>query len=517
VIVGADADVLFPPTVQGDVANAVVDLLFLKLAEIGAELNTLGDAGFEPRLARSWTFEDSLTIRFELDPRARWHDGRPITATDVEFTFEIYRDTLVNSPQRPLLDRIATVRALDSFSLVFRFDRFYPEQFYDAVHHMRILPRHWLDTIPRRELAAHTSARNPVGSGPYRLVRWKRGESIELVGDSSFFLGRPGLRRIIWQVVPDPGVGVIRLVAGEADVINFIGTPENLARVRQAPHLRTISYESNQYAYIGFNLRDPARPAEPHPLFADRELRRALSLGVDRGAVVKAVLGELGTVLQGPLTPFIWIWSDTLEALPFDSSAARRTLDRLGWIDRDRDGVRERAGKQLAFELLVPTTSQLRRRASVIVQEQLRRLGVALSINELDWSTFLSRASRGQFDAIFGAWALDPSPRQLRQYWGSPGIGGFNYQKYYNPEFDQLVESASAAVERARALALWHRAIEVINQDAPAIWVYAPLPMAAIHRRFENVTIRSDQWAATLWAWRVHPDNLLPRDRIVPP
>ncbi len=514
VIVGADADVLFPPTMQGDVANAIVDLVFLKLADIGADLNTLGDAGFEPRLARSWSFEDSLTISFTIDPRARWQDGRPVTAADVTFTFELYRDTLVNSPQRPMLDRITTVKAIDSLSVVFRFDRFYPEQFFDAVHHMRILPRHWLDTIPRRELAAHPFTRNPVGSGPYRLLRWNRGESIELAGDSTFFLGRPGLRRIIWQVVPDPGVGITRLVAGEADVLNFIGTPENLIRVRQAFHLRTVSYESNQYAYIGFNFRNPARRQELHPLFADRELRRALSQAVDRSAIVEAVLGELGAVVEGPITTFIWIWSDTLKALPFDSARARRVLEQLGWWDRDGDGVRERGGRRLAFELLVPTTSQLRRRASVIVQEQLRRVGVAMSINELDWSTFLSRAAAGQFDAIFGAWALDPSPRQLRQYWGSPGIGGFNYQRYSNPEFDRLVESAALSTEPGRALELWHAAIAVINQDAPAIWIYAPRPMAAVHRRFENVTIRSDQWAATLWTWQVGPDNLLPRDRI---
>lgn len=517
VVVGADADVLFPPTMQGDAANAIVDLIFLKLADIGADLNTLGDAGFQPRLARSWTFEDSLTIRFTIDPRARWHDGRPVTAADVAFTFEIYRDTLVNSPQRPLLDRITTVEAPDSSSVLFRFDRSYPEQFFDAVHHLRILPRHWLDTIPRQELRAHPFTRNPIGSGPYRLVRWNRGQSIELAGDSTFFLGRPGLRRIIWQVIPDPGVGVTRLVAGEADVLNFVGTPENLIRVRQAPHLRTVSYESNQYAYIGFNFRDPGRQGEPHPLFGDRELRRALSMAVDRAAVVEAVLGELGTVVEGPITSFVWIWSDTLKALPFDPAQAAQILERLGWRDRDRDGVRERDGRRLAFELLVPTTSQLRRRAAVIVQEQLRRVGVAMSINELDWSTFLSRAAAGRFDAIFGAWALDPSPRQLRQYWGSSGIDGFNYQRYRNPEFDRLVDSAAATADPARALEVWHRAIAVINQDAPAIWIYTPHPVAAVHRRFENVSIRSDQWAANLWTWRVRPENLLPRDRIAAP
>src|SRR5438105_2997323 len=155
IVTTADADVLLPPVVQTIVGAAVSDQIFLKLADIGLGLNTVGDSGFVPRLARSWKFEDPLTLAFTLDPRARWQDGVPVTAADVAFTFDVYRDTLVPAHARPLLDRIASVTARDERTAVFRFRHAYAEQFYDATHQMRILPRHLLDTIPRARLASH--------------------------------------------------------------------------------------------------------------------------------------------------------------------------------------------------------------------------------------------------------------------------------------------------------------------------------------------------------------------------
>lgn len=514
VVTAADPDVLFPPTTQVDVGAAITDLMFLKLADLGPALSFSGDSGFVPQLAQRWSWDNPRTVRFILNPAARWHDGRPVRADDVTFTFEIYRDTLVNAPARPLLENITSVTAEDSLTVVFRFRQRYSEQFFDAVNHMRVVPRHLLDTIPRRELAAHSYTRAPIGNGPFRFVRWVAGEYVELAADSAFFLGRPGVPRVILRVIANPGAGLTQLIAGEADFLNYLGIPENRARVVETPFLRAVAYTSNQYAYIGFNLRDPDNPSRPHPLFADRSLRQALSMGVNREAIVQAVLGDMGEVSNGPISRILWIWSDTLRALPFDTARARRLLEDVGWRDADGDGVRERGGRRLEFELLVPVTSQPRRRAAVIAQEDLKRLGVNLRVNELDLGTFLARGAARQFDAMFGAWGNDPSPRGLEQYWGTAAIGAFNYGSYSNPVFDRLVTQAINASEVEQARALWHRAIGVINADAPAIWVFTPVPTAAVHRRLQHVTIRGDQWGATLWSWSVHPDSLIARDRI---
>ncbi len=516
VLVLAEPGVLLPPVTQTDADFYVTTLIFSKLADLGPNLNTVGDSGFVPQLAEAWAWEGPTTLRFTLNPKARWHDGPPVTAQDVAFTFEVYRDSLVNSSVRPLLEHIASVTAADSHTVVFQFRRAYPEAFFDAVYQMWILPRHLLDTVPRARLSSHPFGRNPVGSGPYRFVRWTTGESVELAADSSYFLGRPGLRRVIWRFVPDMTAGVTLLAAGEADVSSALVTPELMERLRAAPQLNITPYPSNAYSYIGFNLRDPDRAGRPHPLFADRELRRAISQAVDRATVVRTVLGDLGDVPSGPFPPWAWIASDSVTPLPFDTAAARRSLDGLGWR-LGADGVRAKNGRRLQFDLLVPTTSALRRRAAVIVQDQLKRAGIAVQLTELDFNTFISRSQAHHFDAAFLSWTSDPSPRSILQTWTTAGIGGSNYQSYSNPEFDRLANQAVATAKRARAADLWHQAIRLINADAPAIWVYVPRPVLAAHRRLRDVAIRPDLWTALLWQWRVNPDSLIARDLVVVP
>ena len=515
VVSAADADVLMPPVTHTDVGTGVVDLVFAKLGDVGPGMGTVGDTGFVPVLARSWRRDDALTLSFSLRPDARWHDGANVTAEDVAFTFDVYRDTAVGSPAAPRLARIASVTARDSLTVVFRFRDPYPEQLFDAVYHMRILPRHLLGAVPRGELASHAFGRSPVGCGPFRFVRWRAGEAIELAADSAFFLGRPGLRRVIWRITPDPAAAVSQLIAGEADVMGSVGGPDEVRRVQQAAHLRAVPYPIAVYGFIGFNFADArGGAAPPHPLCADRALRRALAMAVDREAVVRAVLGQYGEVPVGPLTRGLWIWSDSAGQLPFDSAAARRSLAELGWRDSDRDGVLDRAGRKLAFTLLVPASSGLRRRAAVVVQAQLRRFGVDMKIGELEFNIFMSRTGAHRFDAYFGAWAQDPSPASIRDTWTSEGAARFNLGRYANPRVDSLVEQALRAGDLAAARDRWRAALAEINADAPAIWLYAPIAVAAVHRRFDNVALRTDQWAASLWTWRVRPRERIERDHL---
>ena len=170
----ADADVLLPPVTMQNVGVAVSDLIFLKLADIGPSLNTVGDEGFLPRLAMSWEFEDPTTIVFTINPEARWEDGVRVSAADVVFTFDVYRDTIVGAPAAAQLETIASVAARDTNTVAFTFVRPYPEQFFDATHHMRIIPEHILGNVPREELGAHEFGMQPVGDGPYRLETWRR-------------------------------------------------------------------------------------------------------------------------------------------------------------------------------------------------------------------------------------------------------------------------------------------------------------------------------------------------------
>jgi peptide/nickel transport system substrate-binding protein len=366
---------------------------------------------------------------------------------------------------------------------------------------MRILPRHLLDTVPRETWRTHPFARHPVGCGPFRLTEWRPGELIELKADSTFFQGPPGVARLVWRVSPDFATAISQLVAGEADFVEAVVGPENIARVQDAPAVRLVEYASPVYMYLGFNLRAP-RGLGRHPLFGDPALRRALALATDRQTLVDAVLGGWGAVPPGPTTALVWVADGASPQYPFDSAAALGLLDSLGWRDTDGDGVRERDGRALAFDLAFPSSSGVRQRAAVILQEQYRLRGIDLRLLPLEFNVWMDRARTGQFDAILGAWQIDLPPGGMRELWGSMGIGGSNYGAYRSAAFDSLVAAAIATPDRERARGLWHEALAVINADAPAVWLMSPRTVAGVSTRLENVTLRPDEWWATLWTWK---------------
>ncbi|PYP58198.1 MAG: hypothetical protein DMD44_08395 [Gemmatimonadetes bacterium] len=513
---GGEPDVLLPVVSDRAITRDVTDQLFLKLADLGLSGNTVGDEDFQPLLAERWEWDTPTTLVFHLDPRARWEDGRAVTAADVAFTYDIYTDSLVSSPFRSSLRHIAAVTTRDSLTVVFRFRQRYPEMFYDAVYHMRILPSHLLREVPRSQWRSAAFGRAPVGDGPYRFVAWRAGESLELSADSTFFLGRPHLRRLIWRFTPDQQVAVTQLIAGDADAVEVLVTPDNVQRACADARLACYPYKGSAYGYVGFNLAAPGDSTKPHPLFGDRELRRALFMTVDRGALLHNVFGDLAKVPPGPMSQLSWTWDPETRELPHDSARAARTLTRLGWTDSDGDGIRDRDAHPLAFRLLVPTTSAVRRQYARLLQEQFRTMGIDVQLDEVDFSVFNERARAGRFDALINAWNTDPTPSSgIPQSWTRAGFGRSNYGRYENPAFERLVDRAVASVSsRAEAKRTWRAAIEMLNQDAPGIFLFATENVAAVHKRVADVRMRPDSWSALVRTWRIPADRLTDRDRV---
>ena len=509
---------LLPPVAELSVARDIHDQVFLKLADIGLDGNTAGDAGFVPQLADRWTWEDSLTLAFHIDPRARWQDGRPVTAQDVAFTFAAYLDTLVNSPFRASIARIAAVTARDSATAVVRFRQRFPEMFYEAVFHVRVLPAHLLDTVPRAEWTTAPFGRAPVGDGPYRFVSWERGVSLELAADPEFFLGRPHLRRLVWRFQPDHPTAVTALVSGAVDALDVLVTPDNVQRARAVADLTLYPYGASQYGYLAFNLTAPGNPRQPHPIFGDRDVRRALVMAVDRERLRESVFGDLAKVPPGPI-PTSWpLWEPRPAELAYDTAAAKRLLTERGWADANGDGMRERGGRPLRFHIMLPATSGVRRQYGRLLQEQFRAVGAQVELDEVEGAVHLERAGAGRFDALLGGWSVDPVPSAgLAVLWTRAAIPGSNHGRYVSAEFEGLLDRAQAgnvAPDSVRALV--RRALEVFNADAPALALFAVDHVAAVHARVADVRIRGDSPYALLWQWRVPRDRLIDRDRVAP-
>jgi len=512
--VGGDPDLLLPPltaTTPGRLVNALV---YDRLAEIGDSLNTVGDRGFEPRLARTWEWAgDSLSIAFNLDPKARWHDGKPVRASDVRFTHRLYTDASTNSPFAIVIASIDSVSVRDSLTAVFWFGRRSPLQFFDAVSTMSILPEHAFTGVTGEALRTSPLARSPIGSGRFRFVRWRAGESLELAADTGNYRERPHLNRVILTIAPDFNTALARVLGGEADLLEQIPVT-SVAQVSADPDLRALPAAGLEYSFIQFNLRTPKNDSRPHAIFGDREVRRALTMGIDRKRIVQNVYDTLAGAAVGPTVRAFSTTDTALRQIPYNPEAARRILDSLGWRDADADGVREKNGRALRFTLAVPSSSKARVNMAVLAQDQFSKIGAKVDIEQLEFAAFVDRETRRDFDAVFGSWQSEASPGGIRQTWGSQGsrTGGSNFGSYENATFDSHVDSGLSAMSFGARRAHFTSAYQQIIDDAPAIWMAEPRRIIVIHRRIDVTGLRADAWWAKIGDWSIPANSRIPRD-----
>lgn len=515
IVATADADILFPPLVSSFLGRPVTELIYDYLAEVGTGMNTIGDGGFRPQLAKSWKWApDSLSIAFRIDSAAHWHDGAPVRADDVRFTYSVYTDTIVGSATSGQLANIDSVTAPDSLTAVFWFHKRQPLQFFDATNQMQILPRHVFGRVARDSLRQFASATAPVGSGRFRFVHWNRGSSLELGPDSTNYRSPPKLGRVIWTIVPSAVTATTKLLGGEADLYDVM-RPENVREVLSHPEIRIITLPGTDYGFVDFNLREPIRPGVPHHLFGSRDLRRALSMGVDRTSIVASVFDSLARVAIGPTVRAFPTTDTTIEGLPYNPAAASRLLDSLGWRTAGGDSIRRRNGQQLRFALLVSSASLIKKKMAVLLQEELRKIGVRMDVEQMDRATFEARLRRRDFDAALTNWHLGSSAGAIKETWTTSAArapSGLNYGSYTNPIFDAYVDSATSAMEVATSRRYYTLAYRTAIQDAPAIWLYEPRMILGIHRRIKPAHIRPDAWWYSLADWYIPAAEQISRD-----
>jgi peptide/nickel transport system substrate-binding protein len=504
IVTGGEPSLPVPTLMDGALNNQgntdIADQLFLHLAELGPTLMTSGDRAFVPALARSWTRRDSVTLAFDLDPRATWHDGVPVTAKDVVFTFARARNPAIAPTLAGLLHNITEVTAEGDHRVVFRYTRPYGEQLYDAVFHVAPIPAHLLAGLPPDSLARSAFARAPVGSGAYRWVRQVPGQFVELAANERFFLGAPAIRRVIFRVATDADARLNLVLGGEADVMDNIPPPrDNIARVSAQQRLRIIPFPSPTVGYLLFNQRDPRDSTRPHPILGDPDVRRAIGLALDRRQMVRATFGTAAEVPFGPASALLlWIRHGATPARP-DVARARKLLAARGWADHDGDGTLDRDGAPLALTLLTTNTSAVRFQLAQQAQEQLRQVGIRLVIDRRDFPLYNEERHAGRFDVDFASANQDPSPSGLTQSWSCHG--GTNFAKFCDPAVDSLL--ALAQLSGDRAAETYQGALRRIESDAPAVFMYAPSYLGIVDRRFGNVRIRPESLWLALREWTV--------------
>lgn len=440
------------------VGRTLISLLFDGLTRIGS------DGLIEPALAEGYTVDATGEIyTFTLRPGLRWHDGNPITADDVVFTFRTLQ-TLEAAGEPALAGfwRTALIERVDTRTV--RVTLSGPFAPFSSLARVPILPAHLLRGLSPAEWPTSEFARRLVGSGPFRLAELRSDAAI-LTANPTYYNGRPFLDQIELRFVSTAEAAIAALSRGE--VTGFAerwGT--NLATIDLPGEEQRIALPMDEYTLLTFNLR--------LPLFQDIPLRRALALGLDRDALIERVVNGMAQPIDTPLLPGTWADDPALRRMPADPSAAAERLAEIDF-EPDSDGIRQRGRQRLSFTLLVDRDE---RRVAVAeaIATQWRSIGVEVFVELVDGTTLTERLHQGDFMAAIHTWTRigpDPDPYSL---WHSSQVdGSLNYAGLEDSRIDTLLEQARAEPELIARAELYHAFQQRWLELSPAITLYQPM------------------------------------------
>jgi len=309
--------------------------------------------------------------------------------------------------------------------------------------------------------------RAPLSNGPYRLVSWRPQESIELERNPRYWGDRGHFEKVIFRILPENAVALSSAERGDLDEtqLDTSGKERALADPAARSCCRMVEYYDLNYNYIALNDRSP--------FFSDARVRRALTMLLDRGKIVRTLFKGSARVISGPWAPDSPAYDPEVAPLPFDPAGAAALFDAAGWRDTNGDGTRDRAGKEMRFELLAPAGSTISQEIDETLAAELARVGVRATVRPLEWAAFAERIDAGDFEAASLAWsASDPNPDPF-PYWHSSQWPprGLNSGFYRNPEADRLMEQARRELDDRKRLDLYHRLHALFRDDAPAIFI----------------------------------------------
>jgi peptide/nickel transport system substrate-binding protein len=422
---------------------------------------------------------DRRTYTFHLNKDAKWHDGVDITAHDVQFSFDaIANPELASAYAKTMMDATESWRVIDddTFEVVakeplatFLFDL-----------HGFVIPKHIWEDVPIADWATDGGAtgQDPsrvVGSGPFKFEEWRPGEVITAVRNDDYYQKAPYFDRYVIRIWPDVTSIVNAFLNGELDATGL--QPSDLETVKATEGLEIANYPTRSFSYYMTNL-DPAKTE----LFQDTRVRQALLYGLDRDSIVKDILLDQAIVAHGtqPVISFAYAPDKITTKYNFDPDKAKALLAEAGWADTDGDGVVDKDGEPLAFEMIYPSGSPTTDQIVAYMQDAWRQIGVNTTPRALEFPALVQAISEEHdFEVALLGFGWDPSFIQdamfgCEQYYK----GGFNMVKYCNEQVDKLNAEAKRTFDEDARRDLIIEATNLVNED---------LPVAVMHFSKANV------------------------------
>lgn len=452
------------PYLASDSASAEISrLIFNGLVKYDKDLKLVGD------LAESFEIQDGgLKIIFHLRKNVKWQDGEPFTAEDVKFTFDKIRDPQTPTPYAGNFEKVSAVNLPDAYTI----EVLYKEAFAPGLESwgMGLVPRHMQDG-------------KIIGTGPYKLKKWAHGEKIELEANPDYFDGAPKIQRYVYRIIPDQTTTYMELATENLDMVNL--SPVQYLKQTGSPFFKEryqkYRISSFAYSYLAYNLT--------HPFFADKRVRHAIGLAIDKSKIIDVALLGFGKPATGPFLPDSWAYNPAVQAPPYDPEAARALLAEAGWKDADKDGFLDKDGLKFEFTVLTNQGNDQRRMACEIIQRNLKAVGIDMRIQIIEWGTLMKQFIMAKkFDAVLMAWhlSLDPDIYDIF-YSQKTRPGEFNFIGYKNARVDELLIEGRREFDVQKRAGIYKELHALIAGDEPYTFLYVGEALPIVHKRFQGV------------------------------
>jgi peptide/nickel transport system substrate-binding protein len=511
----SDPEQLNPLTSNDAAASSLLQYIFQSLLTLDPKTLEL-----QPLIAaaRPTISQDKLTYTFSIRRDAHFQDGRQLTGADVLFSIKAIKHPLVNAPfLRVYFNSVVDARLLDDFTLEFKINEpyFLNESVLGGID---ILPRHYydpenllkdvtvpelsgpIDRLPPRAKAFadqfnKSYARNPMGSGPYKFTSWKTGREIELERDDNYWgygkegVDQPYIDRHRYRIINNMDAALVTLKSGSLDEMSL--TPIQHVRGTSSDRFKRdfqkYEYFAPNYSYIGWNNN--------HRIFRDKATRKAMTLFTNREQMIKAILFGLGEVVEGPIYFFRPEYDKSLPRYPFDPKKGLELLRQAGWSDTDGDGILDKVidGEKIPFrfELKINSGNTTRKSVALVLQDELRKHGIDVSVREIDWTIFLGDVKARKFDAVILGWSMSVSEPDAYQVWHSSQAAnqGSNHISYKNARVDQILETYRREFDPQKRIELYREFQRILSDEQPYTFLFVGKSVMAAQRRIHGVEV----------------------------
>jgi ABC-type transport system substrate-binding protein len=440
------------------------------------------------------TTEQNPVIVFHLRAGVQFHDGHPVEANDVRFTYEAIMNPQNLSPRTSDYEPVKTVEVIDPLTVRIVYKRLYSPAI--GTWQMGILPEHLLnrEALRKEALARGLDPQNfsvrdsrfnrrPVGCGPFKFKEWRSDQYIILDRFQEYWDGPPKYKTFAYRIIPNVLTQEMEFYAGTVD--SYSVQPYQVARLRADPLFQNFSGLSFGYTYIGYNMR-----REP---FNDRRVRLALGMAIDVDKIIKYVLYGQGERITGPFPKQTDYYDKKIPPVPYDPQGALRLLAEAGW-KRNAQGWLEKNGKRLSFTLITNSGNDIRKSILAIAQDAWKQIGIDVSTDLLEWSVFIKeRVNKLDFDAIVLGWSMGIDP-DLYQIWHSsqtqPNL--LNFVAFKNEAADELIVKIRQEYNHQKLVADCHRLHEIIAGEQPYTFLYVGKWTAVLDKRIVIKTVNDD-------------------------